>query len=189
MDANNTFTSSAGKLHLNDNKFSGRVDANTEFGLLSGYYYFDRYNRVDPYWASNAPLYPGFSAGSNGQTHTIDLGSVKTIGSTAVNEFRLGYFRLNAKFNLPLGGTGTTLTGLGFDSGAGGAPGIFPGSPQFEGIPETDFNNYAIGVPSRPNELVENIYQVLDNYSKVIGTHTIKFGGQYHYNQLGRKSF
>ncbi len=63
-------------------------------------------------------------------------------------------------------------------------PGYFSWHSQFEGVPEIDFNNFAIGVPSRPNELVENIYQVLDNYSKVIGTHTIKFGGQYHYNQL-----
>ncbi len=41
-----------------------------------------------------------------------------------------------------------------------------------------------IGVPSRPNQLLDNIYQVSDNFSKIIGTHTIKFGGQYHFNQL-----
>ena len=41
-----------------------------------------------------------------------------------------------------------------------------------------------IGVPSRPNGLTENIYQVVDNFSKIIGTHSIKFGGQFHYNQL-----
>jgi hypothetical protein len=182
--ANNTYTNSSGKQNLNDNKFSGRVDANTRYGLLFGYYYFDRYDRVDPYWSSNAPLYPGFSADNKGQTHTIDLGDTKTFGSASVNEFRLGYFRLNARFNLPLGGKGISLSSLGFASGANGAPGIYPGTPSVEGIPETDFNNFAIGVPSRPNQLVENIYQVLDNFSKVIGKHTLKFGAQYHYNQL-----
>ena len=180
---NNTYSTNSGKQNLTDNKFSGRVDANTRYGLLSGYYYFDRYDRVDPYWASNAPLYPGFSADGNGQTNTIDLGDTKTFSSASVNEFRLGYFRLNAKFNRPLGGKGSSLASLGFASGANGAPGIFPGNPAVEGIPEIDFNNFAIGVPSRPNQLVENIYQVLDNFSKVIGTHTLKFGGQYHYNQ------
>jgi Carboxypeptidase regulatory-like domain len=179
-----TFSSNAGKIDLNDNKFSGRLDANTGFGLLSGYYYFDRFDRADPYWQSNAPLYPGFSVDSKGQTHNINLGDTKTFGSASVNEFRLGYFRLNAKFNQPLGGKGTTLADLGFASGTGGAPGIFVGTPSVEGIPEIDFNNFVIGVPSRPNQLVENIYQVLDNYSRVIGTHTVKFGGQYHYNQL-----
>ena len=39
-------------------------------------------------------------------------------------------------------------------------------------------------MPSRPNGLIENIYQVVDNYSRIVGTHTLKFGGQYHYDQL-----
>src|SRR5271165_4678427 len=141
------YTTNSGKQNLTDNKFSGRLDANTGFGLLSGYYYFDRYDRVDPYWASNAPLYPGFSADGKGQTHTIDLGDTKTFGAS-VNEFRLGYYRLNARFNLPLGGKVSSLSSLGFASGASGAPGIFTGSPSLVGIPEIDFNNFAIGVPS-----------------------------------------
>lgn len=177
-----TFSTNSGKVNLNDNKFSGRADANTNFGNLFAYYYFDRYDRIDPYWSSPANLYPGFSVDNKGQTHTIDLGDTKSIGSTDVNEFRLGYFRLNARFNLPLGGKGVSLTSLGFASAANG--GIYVGNPTVEGIPETDFNNFSIGVPSRPNQLLENIYQVSDNYSKVIGKHTIKFGGQYHYNQL-----
>jgi hypothetical protein len=186
IGANGTgsYSTNSGKIDLTDNKFSGRLDANTSWGLLSGYYYFDRFNRIDPYWQSNAPLYPGFSVDSNGQTHNINLGDTKTFGSASVNEFRIGYFRLDTKFNQPQGGKGTTLAELGFAPGTGGAPGIFVGTPSVEGIPEIDFNNFVIGVPSRPNQLVENIYQILDNYSRVIGTHTLKFGGQYHYNQL-----
>jgi hypothetical protein len=177
-----TFSTNSGKLSLTDNKFSTRLDANTSFGLLSGYYYFDRFNRIDPYWQSNAPLYPGFSVDSNGQTHNINLGDTKTFGSASVNEFRIGYFRLNTKFNQPQGGKGTTLADLGFAAPANG--GVYAGTPSVEGIPEIDFNNFVIGVPSRPNQLVENIYQIVDNYSRVVGTHTLKFGGQYHYNQL-----
>ena len=185
-DGTGTFSTTSQKLSIKDNKFSGRGDANTGLGYLTAYYYFDRYNRIDPYWASNAPLYPGFSVGGKGQTHNINLGDTKTFGSASVNEFRLGYFRTDVKFNQPLGGTGpgTSLAALGFASGTGGAPGVFVGTPSVEGVPEIDFNNFVIGVPSRPNELVENIYQVVDNFSRVIGTHTLKVGGQYHYNQL-----
>lgn len=179
-----TFSTSAGKVNLHDNKFSGRVDGNSRFGLISGYYFFDRFDRSDPYWPSNFPLYPGFAAGSKGQTHTIQIGDVKTLSSATVNEFRLGYFRLNTRFNLPQGGTGVSLSDLGFASGDNRAPGIFPGTPSLIGIPEIDFNSFVIGVPSRPNQLITNIYQVADNFSKVIGTHTIKFGGQFHWNQL-----
>ena len=179
-----TFSTSAGKIDLHDNKFSGRVDGNSRFGLLTAYYYFDRFDRVDPYWAGNAPLYPGFNIDGKGQTHNINLGWTKTLSSASVNEFRVGYFRLNTTLNRPQGGTGVKLSDLGFQSGNGGAPGVFVGTPSVEGVPEIDFNNYVIGVPSRPNQLIDNLYQVLDNFSKVIGTHTVKFGGQFHFNQL-----
>jgi Carboxypeptidase regulatory-like domain len=180
-----TFSTNSGNINLNDNKFSTRLDDQTSlFGLVSLYYYFDRYNRIDPYWSGNAPLYPGFSVNGTGRTHNINIGMTKTLSSAAVNEFRVGYFRLDNKLNRPQGGTNTTLADLGFASGANRGPGIFPGTPSVEGVPEIDFNNFVIGVPSRPNHLLDNIYQVIDNYSKVVGTHTIKFGGQYHYNQL-----
>ena len=179
-----TFTTNTGAINLNDNKFSVRGDANTGFGLLTAYYYFDRFNRTDPYWPGNAPVYPGFQVNGKGQTHNINLGDTKTINSSSVNEFRVGYFRLDTAFNQPQGGKGISLTSLGFASGANRAPGIFPVVPALEGVPEIDFNDFVIGVPSRPNGLIDNIYQVLDNYSKIIGTHSLKFGGQFHYDQL-----
>jgi hypothetical protein len=178
------YTNSSEATDLTDNKFSGRVDANSPFGLLSAYYYFDKYNRIDPYWPGNAPLYPGFSVDGKGTTNTVALGDTKSLGSTSVNEFRLGYFRLDTLFNQPQGGKGVTLATLGFASGANGAPGVNPLVPSLEGIPEIDFNDFVIGVPSRPNGLIENIYQVVDNYSKIIGTHSLKFGGQFHYDQV-----
>src|SRR3984885_10921724 len=179
-----TFTTNSGATDLSDNKFSGRADANTGFGLLTAYFYWDRYNRIDPFWPGNAPVYPGFNVDGHGQTYSVDLGATKTLSSASVNEFRLGYFRLDTLFNQPQGGTGVTLSGLGFASGANGAPGIVPLVPALEGVPEIDFNDFVIGVPSRPNGLIDNIYQIVDNYSRIVGTHTLKFGGQYHYDQL-----
>jgi len=188
LPANNAsqsaFSTNSGKIDLHDNKFSGRVDADSRFGLLSAYYYFDKFDRIDPYWASARPLYPGFGIASKGWTHNISLGDTKTFGSAMVNEFRLGFFRLDTPFNQPLGGTQKKLADLGFPTAPGTAPGIFVGSPQFDGIPESDFNNFSIGVPSKPIRVTQNSFQGLDNFSKVIGTHTLKFGGQYHYNQL-----
>jgi hypothetical protein len=179
-----TYTTNSGATNLSDNKFSGRGDANTDFGLLTAYFYWDKYNRIDPYWPGNAPVYPGFAVDGKGQTYNVNLGATKTISSSSVNEFRVGYFRLDTLFNQPSGGKGVTLASLGFASGANMAPGIVPLVPALEGVPEIDFNDFVIGVPSRPNGLIDNIYQILDNYSKIIGTHTLKFGGQYHYDQL-----
>ena len=187
LPANQTdgsYSTSSQKINLRDNKFSGRLDGNSPLGSLSAYYYFDKFDRVDPFWAGNAPVYPGFSIDGKGQTHSVTLGATKTLGAASVNEFRVGYFRLNTTLNQPLGGTNTKLATLGFASAANGAPGVYVGTPKVEGVPEIDFNNFIIGVPSRPNQLIDNIYQVLDNFSKVVGTHTIKFGGQFHFNQL-----
>jgi Carboxypeptidase regulatory-like domain len=179
-----TFTTNAGAINLSDNKFSARGDANTGFGLLTAYFYWDKFNQNSPYWPGNAPVYPGFNVVGNGQTYNVALGATKTFSSASVNEFRLGYFRLDTLFNQPEGGKGTTLASLGFASGAAGAPGIVPLVPALEGVPEIDFNDFVIGVPSRPNGLIDNIYQIVDNYSRIVGTHTLKFGGQYHYDQL-----
>ena len=178
------YLNSSEAIDLTDNKFSGRLDANSGLGLLTAYYYFDKYNQTSPYWPGNAPLYPGFNVAGNGTTQNVNLGDTKTFSSASVNEFRLGYFRLDTLFNQPQGGKGVTLASLGFASGAGGAPGIVPLVPSLEGVPEIDFNDFVIGVPSRPNGLIDNIYQMVDNYSRIVGTHTLKFGGEYHYDQL-----
>jgi hypothetical protein len=179
-----SFSTNGGKIDLHDNKFSGRLDYNSGWGLLSGYYYHDKFERTDPYWASPNPTYPGFAIASKGWTDAFNLGDTKTFGSATVNEFRFGFFRLDTPFNQPLGGTQVKLAQLGFGSGENRAPGIFIGTPSVEGVPETDFNNFSIGVPSKPIRITQNSFQILDNFSKVIGTHTLKFGGQYHYNQL-----
>ena len=55
-----TFTTNAEATNLTDNKFSGRVDANTGLGLLSAYYYFDRYDRIDPVLAGQRAGVSGF---------------------------------------------------------------------------------------------------------------------------------
>ena len=64
------------------------MDGNSRFGLLTAYYYFDKYNRTDPYWSGNEPLYPGFAVKGFGHTDNINLGDTKTFSSAAVNEFR-----------------------------------------------------------------------------------------------------
>jgi hypothetical protein len=174
------FSTNSDPLSITDNKTSGRVDANLHIGLLSTYYYFDNYKLTNPYPTANVP---GFEAAGTGRVQVITIGDTKTLGSTTVNEARIGFVRNNHRLNRPQGGTGKSLSSLGFTTGG---LGIVPINPSIEGIPEIDFNGSGliIGVPSRPNHLIENTFQVLDNFSTVKGTHTINFGGNFHYNQL-----
>jgi carboxypeptidase family protein len=181
----NTFSTSGQKQRLTDNKLSGRVDAGdagTRWGMISGYYYFDNYSRNDPFWAgAPAPLVPGFNVLGKGRTEVANIGDTKTLGSSSVNELRLEFQRLAVTINQPSGGAGKSLSSLGFTTG--GNTGLVPLNP-IQGVPELDFNNFVVGVPSRILKIFENTYQVLDNFSKVIGTHTIRFGGTLHYTQM-----
>jgi hypothetical protein len=183
------FSTAAEASRLTDNKTSGRVDGNTRLGMISGYYFFDNYSLTNPYPTATVP---GFNALGKGRTQVANIGDTKTIGSSSVNELRFEFQRLAVTLNQPSGGTGKKLSDLGFTTGAN-TLGINPLAPPFEGVPELDFGNtlsgLVVGVPSRPVQVFENTYQVLDNFSKVIGTHTLKFGGSLHYNQQTEKLF
>ncbi|HZT69053.1 MAG TPA: carboxypeptidase regulatory-like domain-containing protein [Terriglobia bacterium] len=171
------FTSTGAAQHLRDDKGSGRLDYNASFGLLSGYYFFDDNNLLNP-----NPVTPGFGNGSQGRVQMINIGDTKSFGSTAVNEARVAFTRLSEVVNEPTGGIGPDiLSELGFT-------GIVPSVPDFAGVPQISFNNFGTGSGSSPLPIIENTYSYMDNFSKVLGTHTIKFGGQLRFNQLTEKN-
>ena len=72
---------------------------------------------------------------------------------------------------------------------AGNQNGIYPVIPSIEGVENTSLQNMGvtIGVPITNSLQVDNVYQWLDNVSKVVSTHTITFGGSYSYTQLNTK--
>jgi hypothetical protein len=178
-DGKGTFTSSASS-RLTDSKMSGRVDANTRMGSLFGYYFFDQFSQANPYPVATVP---GFGANTTGRTQAVDIGDTKTLGSSAVNEARIGYLRVKDNLNTPSSNSSTTLASLGFAPSS--APGgMTPLTPSIEGIPEMDFENFNIGVPSRVLGLIENTFQAADNYSLLIGKHSLKMGAAGHFTQM-----
>jgi hypothetical protein len=182
-DGNGHFSTSADSRRLTDNKLSGRVDANTHMGSLFGYYFFDQYSLANPYPVATVP---GFGANTTGRTQAVDIGDTKTLGSNAVNEARIGFLRVKDFLNTLSGNTSTTLSSLGFATA--GTPGaITPLTPSIEGIPEMDFENFNIGVPSRVLGLIENTFQAADNYSLLIGKHSLKFGAAAHFTQMSEE--
>lgn len=173
------FTTSAYDQTLRDDKGSVRMDVNSRLGMLAGYYSVDDFNLLNPYGGANVP---GFAASSDGKTQMFNLGLIKSFGSGTVNEFRLQYLRNFIVIATPAGGLGPSLSSQGFQVGAG-TPGIVPLAP-YQGVEPVGFNNFSIGRADSSNTRPENTYQVLDNFAKVKGTHTIKFGGSLHYDQV-----
>ena len=179
------FSTSAFNQDLRDDKWGVRIDANTRWGMIMGYYSFDDYYLNNPY--ASATL-PGFSGVLTGRAQQAILGLTTSFGGTTVNEFRFNYVRDTNDGYTPVGGVGPKLSSLGFTSGCD-TPGICVLTPQFEGVPFVGFNNYSIGVVPFFADLYENKYQWIDNYSKVRGTHTIKAGVNIHYDQVTEFDF
>jgi len=175
---NPVFSPVAAPSRLNDDKTSGRVDYESRFGRLSGYYFFDRYKQSVP----NVFL-PGFGSDYTGKSQVVNLGDSKTISSTSVNEFRFGFTRIKYLIHTPTGGTDVSPSSLGFDEGPD-TLGISPSLPAYAHVPNIHFNQFSFGASGGPLGVTENTFQFTDNFTKVIGTHTVTFGGQFRYNQL-----
>lgn len=183
-NSNGTFSTSAYNQTLRDDKGAYRLDANTRWGQLSAYYFLDDWSQNNPYpVAQGGANVPGFNALYTGRAQLLTLGDTKTLGSTALNEFRFSYLRDANDLGKPVGGVGVSLASQGFEVGPG-TPGIVPLSPKTEGVESVGFNSYTIGTNTNELNQIGNTFQWLDNFSKVIGTHTLKFGAEFHYDQI-----
>jgi hypothetical protein len=176
---------------LRDDKGGMRVDFNTQWGMISAYYHMDDATFNSAYPNSGATV-PGFNAINDTRGQVAMVSDTKSFGSTAVNEFRFSYLRSASHLFTPVGGLGVSLTSLGFPAptgtGASFNGGIGPIYAPFEGVPNIIFNNFSIGVPSDTTRQFNNTFQWQDNFTKIIGRHTIKFGGQFHYDQINDRN-
>ena len=183
-NSNGTFSTSAFNQSLRDDKGAYRLDANTAGGLLSAYYFLDDWSQNNPYpIAQGGANVPGFNALYSGRAQLLHLGDTKTVSTTSVNEFQFSYLRDANDLGKPVGGVGVTLASQGFMVGQG-TPGIVPLSPKTEGVESVGFNSFTLGTNTNELRQFNNTYQWLDNFSKVIGAHTIQFGGEFHYDQI-----
>jgi hypothetical protein len=178
------YSSSAFAQTVRDDKGSVRIDANSRVGQISGYYLVDDYRLDNPYPGSVAGAsIPGFDALFIGRAQLLSLGDTKFIGSNIVNEFHLGYLRNANIIGQPKGGLGVSLASQGFTTGAG-TPGIFVQAPQFEGVENITFPTFVMGVPITNETQINDTYYLSDGLSRVLGSHTLKLGGQFHIDQI-----
>jgi hypothetical protein len=181
-----TFSTSAFNENLSDNKGGIRLDASLGKNMLFAYYFSDDYNVANPYAAANVP---GFTATTYGRAQMINLGMTTTISNASVNDVRLVYLRNTNAINNPQGGTGVSLASLGFNSPWNPTGGFGNVSASLAGVPSMVFNNYSFGVPFTTFDQRNNTYQVIDNFTRVAGTHTLQFGGDVHYDQINLNGY
>lgn len=174
----NEYSNASLAQHLNDGKGSARLDAQTaHLGTISAYYFLDSYNLNNPYPTQQGGAnVPGFNALSNGRGQLADLSDTKIFSPTVVNELRLSYMRDFNSLGQQQGGVGTSLASQGFTTGPAG---ILPLDPATEGVESIVFNKINFGTTPFSLVQTDGNYQIQDSLSKVAGTHSFKFGGQY----------
>jgi hypothetical protein len=175
------FTTSANSETLRDNKGGIRVDANTHYGTIAGYYHNDPWTQISPYSGFGSSV-PGFPSESLGKAQLFTLNHTISIGPNAVNQFTASYTRNKNISGLVGSGAGPSLSSLGFAAPQNG--GVFQLSTQYQNWPVLFLNNFSLGAPGSIVSQYNNTYQVQDDFTKVIGTHTLKFGGSYHWDQI-----
>jgi len=163
---------------LQDNKGGLRSDWTQGKGNLSAYYFLDQYSLDNPYpTGTGGASVPGFDATSNGRAQLLSLEHIMTFGDATLNEFHLSYMRNANSVGQPKGGVGPTLQSQGFN-------GIFAGKPSTEGIANVAFNDFTMGVDTTALVQAENIYEASDAFSRIIGKHGLKAGGEFHISQI-----
>ncbi|PYV41497.1 MAG: hypothetical protein DMG09_04585 [Acidobacteria bacterium] len=178
----NIYASAAVSRRTNDDKAGQRVDfLHQRTGNWSGYYYFDDATVLDPYGGSS---FPGFASENLGRRQQATVSNTHIFGPTAVNEFRVNYTRIVAR-SVPEGGA-PALGSLGFVTGPGTLGINNSGPTGYQGVPFISLLNFGLGSAGTSN-VIQNTYQLGDNFSKTFGRHTLKAGADLRYYQLNRR--
>jgi Carboxypeptidase regulatory-like domain len=179
-----TFSTSSYDQTVHDHKGAVRLDGDTRWGLISAYYFLDDYNLNNPYpTAQSGANIPGFNALSSGRAQLSTIGDTKVLSSTSVNEFHLSYIRNYNDLGQPLGGRGISLASQGFVTPQG-TPTIVPLDPRGQSVEDIVFNGYSVGAAANELKQANNTYELSETISKVRGNHSMKFGGDLHFDQV-----
>ena len=185
---------------IRQDQFSVKIDHKiTNSQQLAAYYFFNDSFQSEPFsffQAAGASV-PGFGANFGTRAQQINLTHTWLISPTTVNEFRATYSREGqakldqpVRTNLVQDSCVTVPASQCFSDPSNPPLGITPflGS-KFEGVPFiTVTGGFVIG-DNFEGQLPQfgNTFQWADNLSKVVGTHTLKFGTdvrRQQFNQL-----
>jgi len=190
--------------HETSDQFTVKIDHElTKNQHLSGYYYFTQHYLAKPFarFQAGGATLPGFGDLTDERIQQVNISHTWTIGTTSVNEARFTFFRE---------GQGTFLhpqhTALVQDScvtvptsscftdpnDPTNALGIHPNlGASREGVPYVNIaggfslgNNFEGELPQKGNT-----YQFSDSFGKVVGNHSLKFGGDYRDNQFDQRLY
>jgi hypothetical protein len=164
----NEYTFAPSTTGSNDQLIS-RVDQNLGTkDAVWAYTYYERHPTTETLPFAGASL-PGFTEADKIHIQQYAISWNHTLSATTLNEARFGYFRFNFNAVNPL--TVIDPTTYGFT-------GINPQFPSNASLPVMSVvGMFSVGFSIYgPQPRLENTYQFIDNFSKIVGKHTIKAG-------------
>jgi len=178
-----------GAVAINGNQFNTREDYylnqnNTIFGRYS----FAGFTETAPGafgLEAGGPQFGNYAGNSKARNQSLAIGWTRIVTPTLINEFRFGFMRYHV-FDVP-NGFGTS------PATQAGIPGLNLDSTYTSGMPYFNISSpndayqlgYALGVNqcNCPLTQTEKQYQFVDNLSKTVGKHALKFGADLRYAQ------
>jgi hypothetical protein len=175
---------------LIDTNFAQRIDfENQKTGDWAFYYHYDNSTASDPIYQqaymgiSNVPGFP-VTVPSRNQLFTVS--NTKTFGSNVVNVVRLQVFRTAVRTAEPSNSSAIpsySQYGFNTDPTTGGL--INTGTVGYKNsLPMLLFNTFAVGNNWLNLYQPDTTYGIGDTFSKIVGAHSISFGGDFRYYQL-----
>ncbi len=119
-----------------------------------------------PFYGSSLP---GFASRGETDSNQYTFGWNHIFNVNTLNEFRMAYTRLNMFFSFPLNPSLPSAAGF---------TGIIPQDSKNAGLPYIYIVGlFSLGITSEgPEHQLGNTYQIVDNFSKISGRHSLKFG-------------
>jgi hypothetical protein len=171
----------AGVQRFDIDQYNGRVDYNlTSNTHIFGRYTLADFNNYSPAAfgdAGGGPSAFNFSGDSIDRNQSLALGFDHTFNANLVTDARFGFYRYRIRVQPNDAGTTPALDA--------GLPGLNTGSASTTGLPAFYINGdggfnfgYALSVNACncPLKETENQFQWVNNWTKIKGNHTIKFG-------------
>jgi Carboxypeptidase regulatory-like domain len=167
------YTVPATSVTINTTQYDARLDYNfSSKDQMFGRYSYS--NNPSTYASPFGPILDGGGFGGDGQSSNYGKSGVVSethfFSQTFSNEFRVGFNWLYASYLQP-----NSQANLAAQYGLGG----IPSGPNLGGFPQIGFGSGSngIGVDNYlPSSERQNVLQIIDNVSKVLGRHTIKTG-------------
>jgi len=175
---------------LIDTNMSERIDfVNHLTGDWSFYYHYDDATATQPIYQQaymGITDVPGFPVSVPSRNQLFTMSNTKTLGSNSVNVARIQIFRTATRTAQPSASSKiSSYSQFGFntDPTTGGL--INTGTPGYDSsLPSMFFNTFAVGNNWLNLYQPDTTYGVADTFSRIIGAHSLSFGGDFRYYQL-----